>query len=378
MDTHLHEASHQWASRPADERFWTLEEMYQATLNSANNGVTVNAVLDQLRAVNNDGDVQLETSVGNLKFNNWTFNQFANRVGAPGSYLATLPAELAATALNVGIKREASTNIQLWYDSVTHTTRAITSQSYNRIFNHEVIKALIDLPGNWVTPPARPAMVNQIGTRIATEADCVSSTLIKPGDLIAPAGLYASDRDMFAFLVDPETRINDGTDEGLSRGFFVRNSEVGNSVFEIVTFLYRYVCGNHIVWGATKVNRLAVKHMGNNARKRAFDKIADGLKAYQESSAGDETQLVNAARNTELADSFDNLSDFVFAKKWLGRKEIKEAYDIANQYADVDGSPRSIWGFSSGITRLSQQSMYADKRNMLDRAAGNILALVQN
>ena len=45
--------------------------------------------------------------------------------------------------------------------------------------------------------------------------------------MIAPAGIYASDHDMFAFLVNEEYRIDDGSDGGLARGFFVQNSEVG-------------------------------------------------------------------------------------------------------------------------------------------------------
>jgi len=45
--------------------------------------------------------------------------------------------------------------------------------------------------------------------------------------MISPAGIYASDHDMFSFLVNEEYRIDDGSDGGLARGFFVQNSEVG-------------------------------------------------------------------------------------------------------------------------------------------------------
>lgn len=375
-DTNLYAASHQWATRPADERFENLQDMYLAALLAANNGRTTNTLIGNLAAVEHNGDVRLETPNGLLEFNNWSFNQFANRIGAPGSYLASLPANIAADAINVGIKRNKKVEAQLWYDDTTKVSRAITSQSYARIYNHEVIKALIELPGKWTTPPARPAKEGQPGTRIATEEDCKSSTLIKPGDIIAPAGLYASDRDMFAFMVDPETRFEDGSDGGLSRGFFARNSEVGNATFEIVTFLYRYICGNHIVWGAQKVESLSVKHIGRGARQRAFDKLAVGLKTYAESSANDDLARIKIARNTDLAGTYDDLMDLIFGqKKLLAKNEVSDAYELANQYADIDGSPRSIWGFSQGVTRLSQATPFADKRNKLDRAAGQILDL---
>jgi hypothetical protein len=376
MSENLMAASHQWATRPADERFENLADMYAATLQSTNNARTKDATIGKLVAVEQDGDVQIDTPDGRLSFNNWSFNQFTTRIGAPGSYLASLPAPIAVDAINVGIKRNKDVDAKLWYDDTTKVARAITSQSYARIHNHEVIKALMDLPGHWTTPPARPAKADQPGSRIATEEDCKSSTLIKPGDLIAPAGLYAGDRDMFAFMVDPETRFDDGSDGGLSRGFFAKNSEVGSSTFEIVTFLYRYICGNHIVWGAEKVESLSVKHIGSKARQRAFDKLAIGLTTYAQSSAKDDVARITTARSKDLADSYDDLLNLVFGqKKLLAKNEVHDAYELANQYADIDGSPRSVWGFANGVTRLSQLTPFADKRNKLDRAAGLILDL---
>lgn len=376
-DKNLYAASHQWATRPADERYENLQDMYLATLLAANNGKTVNTTLGQLEAVEHDGDVRLQSEKGVLEFNNWSFSQFAHRVGAPSAYLASLPAEIAVDALNNGLQRNKEVEASVWYDDTTKVSRAITSQSYARIFNHEVIKALIELPGKWVTPPARPAMEGQPGTRIATEEDCKGSTLVKPGDIIAPAGLYASDRDMFAFLIDPETRFDDGSDGGLSRGFFARNSEVGNASFEIMTFLFRHTCSNHIVWGVEKVESMAVKHIGKAARARAFDKMYEGLKAYRNMSAEKDLARIKLAKNTELGSTFDEVQDLVFVqKKLLGKNEVKDAYELANKYADIDGSAKTAWGFSQGITRLSQITPFADKRDKLDRAAGKILDLV--
>lgn len=52
-----------------------------------------------------------------------------------------------------------------------------------------------------------------------------------------------------------------------------------------------------------------------------------------------------------------------------------EAYALTDRYSDVHGNPRSAWGFSSGVTRLSQSIGYADDRMELDRAAGRVLSL---
>ena len=55
---------------------------------------------------------------------------------------------------------------------------------------------------------------------------------------------------MFLFLVDGNRTLDDPTDRthaGLFRGFILRNSDVGALTLDL--FLFRMVCGNHIIWG---------------------------------------------------------------------------------------------------------------------------------
>jgi hypothetical protein len=59
----------------------------------------------------------------------------------------------------------------------------------------------------------------------------------------------------------------------------------------------------------------------------------------------------------------------------LNFKQLKAAYDLAEQFVDVDGSPRTVWGYVNGLTRLSQQTTYTDDRTFLDRAGSSVLAL---
>lgn len=53
--------------------------------------------------------------------------------------------------------------------------------------------------------------------------------------------LYASNHDMFAFMVAPDRVIDDGSEEGLYRGVIVDNSEVGGGSLGLCSFLYRYL-----------------------------------------------------------------------------------------------------------------------------------------
>src|SRR5204862_718616 len=81
---------------------------------------------------------------------------------------------------------------------------------------------------------------------------------------------YASDRDVFIFLVDPNNPVEvDG--EVLYRGFYTWNSEVGSAVFGLTTFLYRYVCDNRIIWGATDVKELRIRHTGGAPERFAWE-----------------------------------------------------------------------------------------------------------
>ena len=224
-------------------------------------------------------------------------------------------------------------------------------------------------------------MPNQPGTRAATEADCLEVRMsglgIKPGDLIAPAGLYASDHDCFIFMVNEESRIDDGSDGGLSRGFFVTNSEVGASALKITKFLYRHVCGNHIVWDAKDVQELRIVHRGSNDRRFGY-RFQYELRQYAGESAAKDQARVTAAKGTLLGTTKDEVIDKLFGMKLLPKARLEAAYEHACQESDLRStgtSPRSVWGMVQGVTALSQKEAFTDARVELDRAAGKILSI---
>ena len=62
---------------------------------------------------------------------------------------------------------------------------------------------------------------------------------------------------MFLFLVDGNRDLDDPTDAshaGVFRGFILRNSDVGAAALTLDVFLFRAVCGNHIIWGDNITN----------------------------------------------------------------------------------------------------------------------------
>jgi len=199
------------------------------------------------------------------------------------------------------------------------------------------------------------------------------SLSIREGDEIGPAGLYASFEDMFAFMVHPDKVIRDGSKEGLQRGFLVWNSEVGKLKFNWMGFYQRGVCGNHIIWGASEVKEISLRHVGN-VDERAFAQLEMALKEYSEEGATEiEGKIKSAQQFVIKGKSKEDVVDAIFAQKIMTRKDAEDAYDAV--VPEEDGDPYTAYGYAQGITRMSQREQNADKRTELDRAAGEVIEL---
>ncbi len=384
MSTNLMNAHHEWASRPADERFPTLRALYLRSL--ALTEASSETTEDLHRAtveVGADGNLLLNLPhSGLLKMSNWAFGQFCNTIGSSAKYMRTLSNEpmRAAHNLNRDITKNHPGRNVVYVQGTSGTPKivSVTSTSYGRCPNHVVAEELMNLEGNWRTLPARPAMADQPGTRIATVEDESRSSLVKAGDTVAPAGLYASSENMFAFMVDDTIRIEDGSDGGLSLGFFAVNSEVGQRAFELTTFMFRHACSNHIVWDAEGVESFHIKHVGDNIEERIRQAIRGGIKSFRNTNLLSAEERVNKAKQLQLGGNFDEISDMLFARKSqfnLTRRDIKAAYQLAEQYVHIDGNPRSAYGFANGLTRYSQTQVWADAQEKLDRSAARVIAL---
>lgn len=381
----LFKASRQWADRPDDERFSSLQDLHSAVSSYRASAREATVPFNSLRTEAREGEVMLVgKSETPARMTNWSFRQIAAAVGAPASYIQTLPATLAVQNVNHGLSKTTDrTDRQLmFHQNGDLLVRAITSEKYTRIWNSDITSRLLDMPiHGWQVPPARPARTGQKGTRVATDADVLRGAgfglSINVGDEIAPAGLYASDHDMFVFMVNNDKRIAEpGNPDGLARGFMVGNSEVGASAFWFLSFLYRHVCGNHIVWGAKQVSEIRIKHIGT-ADDRAFAEIKGQLLKYANESANDDEARIVTAANFILGASKDEVLDKLFGIKSIGisRQLLGAAYDATVEFESDAVNPNSAWGMAQGLTRVSQDAAYADDRVAADRAAGRVLAI---
>jgi hypothetical protein len=391
-DKNLYHASRQWSSRPDDERFWTLEDLIQTTKgyrDSAREAVVPFATLKTQPAGSDGAELELVGRKGTpARLTHWAFGQLCNRSGAPTDYLRHLPASLAAQNLNHGLaKQDGDVNLLL-HQNGSLVLRCLTSEKYSRIWDHEVAERLLGFEEHgWRVPPARPCRPDQKGARRATEADVLRNRegggglSVNVGDLIAPAGLYASDHDLFVFMVNESKRIQDGTEGGLSRGFFVSNSEVGAAALKVYTFLYRHVCGNHIVWGAENVQRVKIVHRGEAGHRFRKQLVAE-LTRYADASALADEERVRAAQTLQLGDNKEAVLETLFkhlkGSDYLPQKTITAGYETAEQSYELGDrtiDPRTAWGIAQGLTRHSQSVPYQDERSRIDRAAGKVLQM---
>jgi hypothetical protein len=360
----LMNAHHEWANRKPDERFSSIASMHAKAVEFRRDARVAEIKAEALRvAALANGELGLvdQASGNTAKLTNWSFGQMCRRAQAPAAYLAGLPTPLAADCLNEGLSRNQDTSdddrknpralMQVGDEGIT--CRAITSHAYSRIWNSDITSRLVELErqGTW-----KPAPAAFDGSR----------------------GLYLSDRDMFAFMVDNERRIFETLPGGgLSRGFFVGNSEVGARRFYIMSFLYEYVCGNHRVWGAQQIGEVSVVHIGKDQSNKAFDLMQVELKKYAESSARDDEAMIENARKFVIGATKDDVLNAVFGLRhgMLTRSRIGEAYDVAEKQVDWYGAPNTVWGLAGGLTQIARDMPHAGERTALDQAATKVMEM---
>ena len=257
--TQLMAASRQWASRPDDQRFLTLEDLKESVHQRREESWTLVSPAQNLRCTVDERDKHLrikafDVTAGEERWltpTHWSFGQLSQYASAPAAYLRTLPDELAAINLQWGLEHNPIRQdaLVLGQSNGAEMLRSMTSTSYGRIWDEQVVEAVerVNADGTWQVPASRAG----VNTKRATT-------------------LYASDRDVFIFLVDPDHDIEVGGDV-LHRGFYTWNSEVGSAVFGLTTFLYRYVCDNRIIWGATDVQELRIRHTGGAPDRFAYE-----------------------------------------------------------------------------------------------------------
>src|SRR4029077_1258435 len=301
----------------------------------------------------------------------WSFGQLASLVGAPAAYLRALPAPLAGINLQYGLTSHRAEQVKtLEIENGRVELRAVTGPDYGRIYDHELVEAVQRIAGNgtgdtrWKVPGVLDWSTGIYNPRVDISKDTTT--------------LYASDRDVFLFLVDDLNpieagRLRDGSPDLYFRGFYCWNSEVGAKTLGMASFYLRAVCQNRNLWGVEDSEEITIRH-SKYAASRFAHEAAPALLTFANSSPVPFVNSINAARERIVARSDEDRSEFL-RRRGFSKAETGKVIDSV--LAEEGRPPESIFDFVQGITAVARDKPHQDARldmeakakKLLDRAA---------
>ena len=373
--------SSNWWNRPADERFLSLDDLVafkKADADQMNNKI-VNTHKMQVIGLPDEssplapGEIMIEYTDENgrehlNKPTNWSFNQLANLAGAPAKYLRDLPAPIAADAMQWGLRYNRSRDLVKAYGhgSEGGELRATTGPDYGRIFDFEMAQTIRKVAGDQGFKI--PGMMTGAANGRAIYDPFVPVTK-------DTTTLFASDRDMFVFLVD-DTRpieigkLDNGDPDLVFRGFYAWNSETGSKTAGIAAMYLRGVCMNRNLWGVENFQEIKIRHT-KFAPDRFATEAAPALQSFAHGSTFDFMAGVKAAQDAKIASDEAEALEFLHRRAGLSKTRSRAA---AARHLAEEGRPiASVWDAAQGITALARDIPHQDDRIELEKMAGSIL-----
>jgi hypothetical protein len=363
-------AHRQWATRPSDERFQSLEDLAANVADRRNRSKSIDVDMDKTAIKEEAGILTVNGTITPCEPSHWAFSQLATSIGAPASYLRTLPNDLVIQNVNHGLKKTGDSVKFMTVASEEldkpNTLQAVTSTTYGRIWDADVVHAVQRIvertSGKFYNPKAyghkgQPDGFKTIDTSVQL-----------------PSGLYASDRDVFCFLIDGGSLLDAGPRAQLNRGFIVWNSEVGARTFGLMTFLFNTCCGNNYIFGAEQVQRLLIRHTSGGPAR--FDQEATpALLNYVNEAAQPIEAKIRKAQDYLLPSvsdkvEFSDVLEFVNKAAKFSKGEVTQAIRYATT---EEGDCRTLWHLTQGFTAYARGLDYVDARLDLESRAGKLL-----
>jgi hypothetical protein len=360
--------SSEWFSRPADERYLSLDRLMAAVKGRAERSRTrtMESAAVRVEANRDDAerlDLMLPGADRPVAPTHWSFGQLAALVGAPAAYLRQLPAPLAGINLQYGLTNHRAEQVKtLETDDGRLELRAVTGPDYGRIYDYELVAAVQRIAGNgtgdtrWKVPGVLDWSTGVYNPMVDITADTTT--------------LYASDRDVFLFLVDDLNPIEagklpDGSPDLYFRGFYCWNSEVGAKTLGIASFYLRAVCQNRNLWGVEDFEEISIRHSKYAANRFAHD-AAPALTRFADSSPLPFVNGIRQARERIVARSDGDRTDFL-RKRGFGKAETAKIIDTV--LAEEGRPPESVFDFVQGITAFARSKAQQDARLDLEGRA---------
>jgi hypothetical protein len=288
-------------------------------------------------------------------------------VGAPAAYLRQLPAPLAGINLQYGLTAHRAEQVKTFeIEDGRVELRAVTGPDYGRIYDHELVSAVQRIAGNgtadtrWKVPGGLDWSTGIYNPRVDVTQDTTT--------------LYASDRDVFLFLVDDLNpieagRLPDGSPGLYFRGFYCWNSEVGAKTLGMASFYLRAVYQNRNLWGVEDFEEITIRHSKYAASRFAHEAVP-ALTRFANSSPQLFVNGIKAAREKIVARTDDDRSEFLRKR---GFSKTETAKIIETVLAEEGRKPESIFDFVQGITAVARDKTHQDARLDLEARAKKLL-----
>ena len=364
--------SSEWFSRPDDERYLSLSELYASVKSRAERSRTrtVESAAIRVEAHRDDPEnlaLVLPEADAPVHATHWSFGQLASLVSAPAAYLRQLPAPLAGINLQYGLTSHRAEQIKTLETEDGRTElRAVTGPDYGRIYDHELVAAVQKIAGNgtgdtrWKVPGTLDWSSGVYNPMVDITKDTTT--------------LYASDRDVFLFLVDDMNpieagKLSDGSPDLYFRGFYCWNSEVGAKTLGIASFYLRAVCQNRNLWGVEDFQEISIRHSKYAANRFAHE-AAPALTRFADSSPRPFVEGIRAARERIVAHSDDDRTDFLRKR---GFSKAETARIVETVLAEEGRPPESVFDFVQGITAVARSKPQQDTRLEMEGKAKKLL-----
>lgn len=365
--------SSEWFSRPDDERFLSLTELYDAVKARAERATARTVESRAVRVEANREDAERLSLIvpgqdEPIAPTHWSFGQLCSLVGAPASYMRQLPAPLAGINLQHGLLSHRAELVKtLEAEDGRIELRAVTGPDYGRIWDHELVAAVMRIAGNGIgdTMWKVPGVLDWATMTHNPFVDVTKDTTT----------LYASDRDVFLFLVDDTHpieagRLPNGEPDLYFRGFYCWNSEVGSKTLGIASFYLRAVCMNRNLWGVEGFEEISIRHSKFAAQRFAHE-AAPALTSFANSSPAPFVAGIKAARERIVARTDEDRETFL-RKRGFSKAETGKIIETVLQ--EEGRPPESIFDFVQGLTAHARTKAHQDTRLELEAKAKTLLA----
>jgi len=369
---HNGRVSSEWFSRPDDEKYLSLSELYASVKGRAERSKTrtVESAAIRVEAHRDDPEklaLVLPDAEAPVAPTHWSFGQLASLVGAPAAYLRQLPAPLAGINLQYGLTSHRAEQVKTLETEDGRTElRAVTGPDYGRIYDHELVSAVQRIAGDGVgdTRWKVPGVLDWSTGVYDPMVDITKDTTT----------LYASDRDVFLFLVDDMNPIEagtlpDGSPDLFFRGFYCWNSEVGAKTLGIASFYLRAVCQNRNLWGVEDFQEISIRHSKYAANRFAHE-AAPALANFADSSPQHFIQGIRSARERVVARTEEDRTDFL-RKRGFSKAETGKIVETV--LAEEGRPPESVFDFVQGITAVARSKPQQDARLGMETRAKKLL-----